>query len=109
MVQARHLLIVDDDDRIRDLLKEYLARFGFRVTGAADAASARRLIATLDFDLLVLDVMMPGEDGISLAKAIRAERPTPILMLTARGQADDRIAGLSAGVDDVCIATAAAA
>jgi two-component system phosphate regulon response regulator OmpR len=100
MVQARHLLIVDDDDRIRDLLKEYLARFGFRVTGAADAASARRLIATLDFDLLVLDVMMPGEDGISLAKAIRAERPTPILMLTARGQADDRIAGLSAGVDD---------
>lgn len=100
MTQARHLLIVDDDDRIRDLLKEYLARFGFRVTGAADAASARRLLATLDFDLVVLDVMMPGEDGLSLAKAIRAERPTPIMMLTARGRADDRIEGLSLGVDD---------
>ena len=60
--RARHLLVVDDDDRIRDLLKEYLVRCGFRVTGASDAAAARRLIESLEFDLFVLDVMMPGED-----------------------------------------------
>ncbi len=100
----RHLLVVDDDDRIRELLKEYLARSGFRVTGASDAAAASRLIDTLDFDLMVLDVMMPGEDGVSFARRLRARSDapgrTPILMLTARGEADDRIDGLSAGVDD---------
>jgi two-component system phosphate regulon response regulator OmpR len=100
----RHLLVVDDDDRIRDLLREFLARSGFRVTGAADTAAAWRLIETLDFDLMVLDVMMPGEDGLSLARRIRArtDQPgrTPILMLTARGEAGDRIEGLTAGVDD---------
>jgi two-component system phosphate regulon response regulator OmpR len=102
--RARHLLVVDDDDRIRGLLKEYLSRAGFRVTTAADARAARRLSDTLDFDLVVLDVMMPGEDGLSLARAIRA-RPgpagqTPVLMLTARGTPADRIEGLSIGVDD---------
>lgn len=104
MSEARHLLVVDDDDRIRGLLKEYLSRAGFRVTGAADAAGARRMLASLDFDLLILDVMMPGEDGLSLTRAIRAEAgpkaDTPILMLTARGLADDRIEGLTSGVDD---------
>jgi two-component system phosphate regulon response regulator OmpR len=103
-MSERHLLVVDDDDRIRTLLKEYLSRAGFRVTGAADAAGARRMLDLLDFDLMILDVMMPGEDGLSLTRAIRAETgpksQTPILMLTARGMADERIEGLSSGVDD---------
>jgi two-component system phosphate regulon response regulator OmpR len=99
-IATRHLLVVDDDDRIRELLKQFLARNGFRVTAAPDAAAARRLLSLLDFDLLVLDVMMPGEDGLSLTRWVSAERPTPTLMLTARGLADDRIAGLSAGADD---------
>src|SRR3954469_21963971 len=95
----RHLLVVDDDNRIRELLKEFLARANFRVTSASDAASARRLMETLDFDLVVLDVMMPGEDGFALTKALRA-RPghvgkTPVLLLPARGAAQDRIEGLS--------------
>src|SRR5450432_3319996 len=100
----RHLLVVDDDDRIRDLLKQYLARAGFRVTAAAGAAAARRLLETLDFDLLVLDVMMPGEDGLSLTRWLRARAgdlgATPVLILTARGLPDDRIAGLALGADD---------
>lgn len=100
----RHLLVVDDDDRIRALLKEYLTRHGFRVTGASDAASARRMLGALDFDLMILDVMMPGEDGLSLTRAIRAgdggKAGTPILMLTARGLQDERIEGLASGVDD---------
>jgi two-component system phosphate regulon response regulator OmpR len=102
--RARHLLIVDDDDRIRDLLKEYLARAGFRVTAAAGGAAARRLLATLDFDLAVFDVMMPGEDGFSLTRWLRdrrgAQGRTPVLMLTARGEAGDRIEGLRLGADD---------
>jgi two-component system phosphate regulon response regulator OmpR len=100
MKGARHLLVVDDDDRIRDLLKTYLARAGFRVTGAADAVSARRLVELLDFDLLVVDVMMPGEDGLSLTRWLRTTRSTPVLILTARGLPDERIDGLSAGADD---------
>jgi two-component system phosphate regulon response regulator OmpR len=100
----RHLLVIDDDDRIRELLKEYLARAGFRVSAAADAAAARRMMEQLSFDLLVLDVMMPGEDGLSFARWLRG-RPgetgrTPVLILTARGLADERIAGLSTGADD---------
>ena len=96
----RHLLVVDDDDRIRDLLKQFLSRQGFRVTTAADAAAARRLLDTLDFDLLVVDVMMPGEDGFSFTKWVRKQGPTPVLMLTARGLPDDRIEGLTVGADD---------
>jgi two-component system phosphate regulon response regulator OmpR len=100
----RHLLVVDDDDRIRELLKEYLSRHGFRVSTAPDAAAARRLMDSLDFDLLVLDVMMPGEDGFSLTRAIRARKGpagrTPVLILTARGAGPDRIEGLSLGADD---------
>ena len=74
-----HLLIVDDDERIRDLLKKFLIRQGFLVTAARDAAHARRLLAGLDFDMIVLDVMMPGEDGVSLTRAIRETRQTPII------------------------------
>lgn len=97
---ARHLLVVDDDDRLRELLREYLARAGFRITVAADAEAARRLLSSLSFDLLVLDVMMPGEDGFSLARWVRGRGATPILILTARGLAGDRIEGLSLGADD---------
>jgi two-component system phosphate regulon response regulator OmpR len=100
----RHLLIVDDDDRIRDLLKQYLKRAGFRVTAAPGGAQARRLIETLDFDLAVFDVMMPGEDGFSLTRWLREQKgaagQTPILMLTARGEAEARIEGLRIGADD---------
>jgi len=102
--RGRHLLIVDDDDRIRELLKEYLARAGFRVTAASGGAPARKLIESLDFDLAVLDVMMPGEDGFSLTRWLREQRGpagrTPILMLTARSEAGDRIEGLKLGADD---------
>ncbi len=97
---GRHLLVVDDDDRLRGLLKEYLTRAGFRVTAARDAASARALLDSLAFDLLVLDVMMPGEDGFSLTRWVRGRSATPILILTARGLAGDRIEGLTLGADD---------
>ncbi|MBU1375500.1 MAG: response regulator transcription factor [Alphaproteobacteria bacterium] len=102
--RTRHLLVVDDDDRIRDLLKEYLTRAGFRVTAASGGAPARRLLATLDFDLAVFDVMMPGEDGFSLTRWLREQRGapgrTPVLMLTAKTEAGDRIEGLKTGADD---------
>ncbi len=100
---GRHLLIVDDDDRIRELLKEYLAREGYRVTGAAHAAAARRLMELIEFDLVVLDVMMPGESGLELTTWVRSKAQlskTPVLLLTARGEASDRIDGLSRGADD---------
>lgn len=95
-----HLLVVDDDDRIRSLLKRYLSGLGHAVTTARDSANARALIDGLVFDLIILDVMMPGEDGVSLTKALRAERDVPIILLTARGDASHRIEGLSAGADD---------
>ncbi|MFD3190278.1 response regulator [Sedimentitalea sp. HM32M-2] len=95
-----HLLVVDDDERIRELLKKFLVRHGFLVTAARDAAHARRILAGLDFDLIVMDVMMPGEDGVSLTRALRQTHTTPILLLTARGETENRIAGLEAGADD---------
>ncbi|WP_371170258.1 response regulator [Aliiroseovarius sp. 2305UL8-7] len=95
-----HLLIVDDDERIRRLLQKYLIRQGFWVSSARDAAHARRLLEGLDFDLIVMDVMMPGEDGISLTRSLRESIATPILLLTAKGDTDDRIKGLEAGADD---------
>jgi two-component system phosphate regulon response regulator OmpR len=102
--RARHLLVVDDDDRIRELLKAYLARAGFRVSAANGGPAARKLLETLDFDLAVFDVMMPGEDGLSLTRWLRDQRGasgrTPVLMLTARGEANDRIEGLKVGADD---------
>jgi two-component system phosphate regulon response regulator OmpR len=100
MSSERHLLVVDDDDRLRDLLREFLARAGFRVSAAPDAAAARRLMEGLNFDLLVVDVMMPGEDGFALTRSVRARSLTPILMLTARGEPTDRIEGLKLGADD---------
>ncbi len=95
-----HLLVVDDDDRIRDLLKRYLVRNGYRVTAVGDAPSARRMFQRLAFDLAIFDVMMPGEDGLSLLSAVREEIDTPVIILTARGDPDDRIEGLRRGADD---------
>ena len=95
-----HLLIVDDDERIRGLLQKFLIRSGFLVSTARDAAHARRILSGLEFDLIVLDVMMPGEDGISLCRHLRQTLTTPIMLLTARGGIDDRISGLEAGADD---------
>ncbi len=96
--------MVDDDDRLRDLLKEFLAARGFRVSAARDADAARRLMAAIRFDLLVVDVMMPGEDGLSLTRWLRArsgaQGSAPVLILTARGDPDDRIEGLRQGADD---------
>ncbi|SUZ31581.1 Transcriptional regulatory protein OmpR [Roseibaca ekhonensis] len=97
---APHLLVVDDDARIRTLLQKYLVRNGFWVTTARDAAHARRVLAGLAFDMIVLDVMMPGEDGMALTRAIRQDSQVPVLLLTARGASEDRIDGLEAGADD---------
>ena len=97
---ASHLLIVDDDERIRGLLRKFLARQGFLVSVARDASHARRVLGGLEFDLIVLDVMMPGEDGVALTRDLRETIATPILLLTAKGETDDRIAGLEAGADD---------
>ncbi|MEM8655290.1 MAG: response regulator [Pseudomonadota bacterium] len=95
-----HLLIVDDDERIRSLLQKFLMRNGFLVSAARDAAHARRVLSGLDFDLIVLDVMMPGEDGLSLCRSLRETHATPILLLTAKGETGNRIEGLEAGADD---------
>ena len=95
-----HLLLADDDERIRMLLQKFLMRAGFLVSGARDAAHARRLLAGLDFDLIVMDVMMPGETGIDLTRSVRETSQVPILLLTARGETEDRIVGLEAGADD---------
>jgi two-component system phosphate regulon response regulator OmpR len=97
---APHLLVVDDDRRIRDLLSRFLNGEGYRVTTADNAADARAKLGSLSFDLLVLDVMMPGETGFQLAKSLRQTSSVPILMLTARAEADSRITGLELGADD---------
>lgn len=96
-----HILAVDDDDRLRELLKRFLTREGHDITTAKDAASARRLMTTMSFDLVVLDVMMPGEDGLSLLKSVREKKQdTPVILLTARGLPAERIEGLRIGADD---------
>lgn len=95
-----HLLVVDDDERIRTLLQTFLKRNGFLVSGARDADHARRLLGGLDFDLIVMDVMMPGDTGVDLTREIRQSSQVPILLLTAKGETEDRIAGLEAGADD---------
>lgn len=97
---APHLLVVDDDTRIRNLLKQYLTENGFRVTVAGNADEARRKLVGLDFDLLVLDIMMPGESGVDLTRSLRTDKNVPILMLTALSETDNRISGLEAGADD---------
>jgi two-component system phosphate regulon response regulator OmpR len=99
-VEDPHLLVVDDDERLRALLQRYLSSNGFRVSAAADAADARALMKSMAFDLLIVDVMMPGESGLDFTRAMRASSQVPILMLTARGETDDRIAGLEHGADD---------
>ena len=95
-----HILIVDDDERIRSLLQKFLSRNGFWVTAARDAAHARKLLDGLEFDLIVMDVMMPGEDGLTLTRDLRKKLETPILLLTAKGETSERIMGLEAGADD---------
>ncbi|MFV3128465.1 response regulator [Niveispirillum sp. KHB5.9] len=95
-----HILVVDDDTRLREALRRYLGQNGFLVTGAADAAEARAKLAGLEFDLIVLDVMMPGESGLELCRDLSGKGGAPILMLTARSEADERIHGLEAGADD---------
>src|SRR5258705_196055 len=97
---APHLLVVDDDRRIRDLLSRFLFTEGYRVTTAETAADARAKLAGLRFDLLILDVMMPGETGFDLARDLRASSSVPIIMLTARDEAQSRIEGLTIGADD---------
>ena len=100
VLQDPHLLVVDDDERLRALLQRYLSSNGFRVSAAANAADARALMKSMAFDLLILDVMMPGETGFDLTKSVRANSSVPILMLTAKGDAEDRIKGLEHGADD---------
>jgi two-component system phosphate regulon response regulator OmpR len=97
---APHLLLVDDDRRIRDLLSRFLATEGYRVTTAKSADDARAKLLGLHFDMLILDVMMPGESGFDLARFIRASSAVPIIMLTARDGAESRIEGLQIGADD---------
>jgi len=98
--KASHILVVDDDDRIRDLVKQYLEENHFLVTTAKDALDAKKKLEIIKFDILVLDIMMPGESGLSLTKEIKKNNPTPIILLTAKDEAQDRIEGLEFGADD---------
>ena len=95
-----HILVVDDDDRIRELVKEYLEENNFLVNTAIDAIDAKKKMEIIKFDILVLDIMMPGESGLSLTKYIKKNNMTPIILLTAKGEARDRIEGLELGADD---------
>ena len=95
-----HILAIDDDDRLRELLKKFLNENGFRVSVARDAKDARTKLAALEFDLIILDLMMPGESGLDLAADFRITRQVPILMLTAMAESEDRIIGLENGADD---------
>jgi two-component system phosphate regulon response regulator OmpR len=103
MVDAAHILVADDDARLRSLLQQFLTRHGFRVTTAADAKEALARFDSIAFDLLILDVMMPGESGLDLTKRLRAGSEVPILLLTAMGEPADRIQGLSSGADDYLV------
>jgi two-component system phosphate regulon response regulator OmpR len=102
MPEGSHILVVEDDPRLRERLARYLTGEGFRVTAAGDAAEARTQLRAIDPDLMVLDVMMPGENGLDLTQSLRQERhpDMPILLLTARSAPEDRIAGFEAGADD---------
>ena len=101
--ESPHILVVDDDARLRKLLARYLSEHGFLVASAEDAADARVKLASFAFDLIVLDLMMPGESGLSLAADLRSRSGVPILMLTAMGEPEDRIAGLEKGADDYMV------
>ena len=98
--QKLHILVVDDDDRIRELVKQYLEENQFLVTTAKDVPDAKGKIEIIKFDILVLDIMMPGESGLSLTKQIKKRDTTPIILLTAKGETQDRIEGLELGADD---------
>jgi two-component system phosphate regulon response regulator OmpR len=100
MSEMPHILVVDDDKRLRELLRRYLVANGFRVTTATDAANARATLKGMEFDVIVLDVMMPGESGLELTRALRAEGGVPILLLTAMAETEERIVGLESGADD---------
>jgi two-component system, OmpR family, phosphate regulon response regulator OmpR len=100
---ARHILVVDDDARLRRLLQRYLTEHGYHVTTAADAEDAKASLKNFAFDLMVLDVMLPGQDGISLTTELRAVADLPILLLTALGETEDRVNGLAAGADDYLV------
>ena len=95
-----HVLVVDDDNRIRELVKQYLEDNNFLVTSAKDALDARKKLEIVKFDILILDIMMPGESGLSLTKEIKKNNSTPIILLTAKGETQDRIKGLELGADD---------
>ena len=95
-----HILVVDDDDRIRELVREYLVENNFLVTTAIDASDAKKKIEIIKFNMLILDIMMPGESGLSLTKEVKKNNPTPIILLTAKGETQDRIEGLELGADD---------
>ena len=95
-----HILVVDDDDKIRDLIKQYLIENNFLVTTARDAQDAKKKIEIIKFDLLILDIMMPGESGLSLTQYLKKNNATPIILLTAKGEVGDRIKGLEFGADD---------
>ena len=103
MESSAHILVVDDHREIRDLLAKYLAKHGFRVTAAETAARARKLLETSAIDLVVLDVMMPGEDGLSLCRHLRATTELPVIMLTAMAEDTDRVIGLEMGADDYVV------
>jgi len=98
--QNPHILVVDDDPDLHELLGRYLSEQGFEVTGVEDGAAMDRFLATRSTDLIILDLMLPGEDGLSIAKRLRSDRDTPIIMLSARGEEVDRIVGLEVGADD---------
>ena len=95
-----HILVVDDDDRIRELVKQYLEENNFLVTTAVDALDAKKKLEIIKFDILILDIMMPGESGLSLTKEMKKNNRTPIILLTAKGETGDRIHGLELGADD---------
>lgn len=100
MIEGTHILVVDDDDRLRSLLKRFLTTQNYRITAAASAKQARRMMETISFDVAILDIMMPGEDGLSLLKSIRETSALPVILLTARDLPQDRIDGLKCGADD---------
>ena len=103
MNENSHILIVDDDNRIRELIKEYLEENDFIVLTANDAEEASEKIKLVDFKIIVLDIMMPGESGLTLTKKLRKNISTPIILLTAKGEVDDRIIGLESGADDYLV------
>ena len=97
---AFHILVVDDDDKIKALVKEYLEENDFLVSTARDASEAKQKLEIVKFDIIILDIMMPGESGLSLTKEVKKNNPIPIILLTAKGETSDRIEGLELGADD---------